>query len=78
MTGAADLVVFDGDAPALANPHDPFGAIVYVAGPREVKDVWVAGSRSVENGRVIHVDAREVAERSRPIARRIVTAGGLV
>ena len=31
---AADLVVFDGDAPALANVHDPFGAIVFVAGPR--------------------------------------------
>ena len=75
---AADLVVFDGDSPALANVHDPFGAIVYVAGPREVKDVWVAGSRSVGDGRIVHVDPPEVAERSRPIAQRIVTAAGLV
>jgi cytosine/adenosine deaminase-related metal-dependent hydrolase len=74
---AADFVVFDGDAPALANVHDPFGAIVYASGPREVKDVWVGGDRSVENGRIVHVDPRDVAERSRPIARRIVTAADL-
>lgn len=75
---AADLIVFDGDAPALANVHDPVGAIVYVAGPLEIKDVWVAGSKSVGDGQIIHVDPTEVAERSRPIARRIVTSAGLV
>ncbi|NOY57028.1 MAG: amidohydrolase family protein [Actinobacteria bacterium] len=74
---AADLVVFDGEAPALANVHDPFGAIVYSAGPTEVKDVWVAGTRSVVGGRIVHVDPVEAVERSRPIARRIITAAGL-
>ncbi|NIA24530.1 MAG: amidohydrolase family protein [Gammaproteobacteria bacterium] len=74
---AADLVVFDGEAAALANIHDPFGAIVYCAGPTEVKEVWVAGTRSVEGGRIVHVDPVEVVERSRPIARRILRAAGL-
>lgn len=74
---AADLVVFDGAAPALATVHDPFAAVVFVAGPREVKDVWVAGSRSVEGGRVVHVDVHEITARSRLIARRIVTAAEL-
>ncbi|HSF86682.1 MAG TPA: amidohydrolase [Acidimicrobiia bacterium] len=74
---AADLVVFDGDSAALANIHDPFGAIVYVAGPRNVKDVWVAGAKSVANGHVVNVDTDEVAVRSRPIANRIATAVGL-
>jgi cytosine/adenosine deaminase-related metal-dependent hydrolase len=75
---AADLVVFDGDAAALAGAHDPLGAVVFVAGPTEVKDVWVAGTRSVEGGRVVNVDAAEVAARARPIAHRIATAAGLV
>jgi cytosine/adenosine deaminase-related metal-dependent hydrolase len=74
---AADLVVFDGDAPALANVHDPFGAIVYAAGPKEVKDVWVAGVKSVADGRIAHVDPAEVADRSRPISQRLVTSAGL-
>ncbi len=74
---AADLVVFDGSTPALANVHEPFGSIVFVAGPREVKEVWVAGARSVENGRIVNVDTGEVVERSQPIAERLVTAAGL-
>jgi len=74
---AADLVVFDGTSAALANIHDPFGAIVYVAGPRDIKDVWVAGAKSVDDGRIVHVDTAEVTDRSRPIASRIATAVGL-
>jgi len=73
----ADLVVFDGEAPALANVHDPFAAIVFVAGPGEVKDVWVGGEKSVESGQIVRVDSGEVADRSRPIARRVMTAAGL-
>jgi cytosine/adenosine deaminase-related metal-dependent hydrolase len=75
---AADLVVFDGDAAALAGAHDPLGAVVFVAGPTEVRDVWVAGTRSVEGGRMVNVDEAEVAARARPIAHRLATAAGLV
>ena len=67
----ADLVVFDGRSPTLANIHDPFQAVVYCAGPREVAEVWVAGSRSVAGGEVVHVDPTEVAKRSRSPARRL-------
>lgn len=74
---AADLVVFDGDSAALANIHDPFGAIVYVAGQRDIKDVWVGGTKSLDNGRIVNVDPAEIVERSRPIANRIATAVGL-
>ncbi len=73
----ADLVVFDGDTPTLANIHDPFQAVVYCAGPREVAEVWVAGSRSVADGEVVNVDPAEVAERSRPLARKLVKAAGI-
>lgn len=74
---AADLVVFDGDSPVLANVHDPFQAIVYCAGPREVKDVWVAGERSVIDGDVVGVDSTEVTRRSRPLAQRLAQKAGL-
>ena len=73
----ADLVVFDGNTAALANIHDPFGAIVYVATPRDVKDVWVDGARSVDAGTVVNVDTAEVAQRSRPIATALANAIGL-
>lgn len=74
---AADLVVFDGETPTLANIHDPHQAIVYVAGPTDVKDVWVDGTRSVESGRIVHVDVAETVARSREISRRLVRAAGL-
>lgn len=74
---AADVVVFDGDSPALANIHDPFQAVVYCAGPREVSEVWVAGRRSVAGGDVVNVDPAEVAARSRPLAAKLARNAGL-
>ena len=73
----ADLVVFDGSSPALANIHDPFQAVVYCAGPREVSEVWVAGSRSVANGKVTNLDPAEVVERSRPLAHDLARRSGI-
>jgi cytosine/adenosine deaminase-related metal-dependent hydrolase len=74
---AADLVVFDGDSPALANIHDPFQAIVYCAGPREVKDVWVAGRRRVANGELVDVDVPALLRESRQLARSLVRRADL-
>ena len=73
----ADLVVFDGSSPALANIHDPFQAVVYCAGPREVSDVWVAGNRSVAGGEITGVDTAGVVERSRPLAVKLATRSGI-
>jgi len=74
---AADLVVFDGDSPALANIHDPFQAIVYCAGPLEVKDVWVAGRRRVASGEVLDVDLPCLLRESRKIARSLARRADL-
>ncbi|WP_067821475.1 amidohydrolase family protein [Actinomadura kijaniata] len=74
---SADLVVFDGDSPALANVHDPFQSVVYCAGPREVRDVWVAGRRSVADGEVTGVPVPEVVERSRELSADLVRRSGL-
>jgi cytosine/adenosine deaminase-related metal-dependent hydrolase len=73
----ADLVVLDGDSPTLANVHDPYQAVVFVAGSREVRDVWVDGELSVADGDVTRVDVREAVERARPLARRLVAEAGL-
>lgn len=73
----ADLVVFNGEDAALANVHDPVAALVYCAGPGQVKDVWVAGERSVAAGQVTRVDELEVVAKSRPVAQRLVARAGL-
>ena len=76
-TKQADLVVFDGSSPGVANIHDPFQTVVYCAGPRDISEVWVAGSRSVVDGQVINVDASEVVERSRPLATKLARRAGI-
>ena len=76
-TKQADLVVFDGSSPGMANVHDPFQTVVYCAGPRDIAEVWVAGSRSVVNGQVINVDVAEVVERSRPLAIKLARQAGI-
>ncbi len=73
----ADIVLFDGTGPTLANIHDPYQSIVFVAGSREVSEVWVDGEASVLAGDVVRVDAREVAERSRPAAAELAQLAGL-
>lgn len=74
---AADVVVLDGNSPALANVHDPYQAVVWVAGSREVREVWVDGRASVLDGDVVTVDVADVVRRSRPLARDLVRAAGL-
>ncbi|MEQ6903600.1 amidohydrolase [Nocardioides sp. YIM 152588] len=73
----ADVVVFDGEGPTLANVHEPYQALVFVAGSREVKEVWVDGELSLADGEVTLVDPREVAARSREHAAGLVTAAGI-
>jgi 5-methylthioadenosine/S-adenosylhomocysteine deaminase len=74
---AADLVVFDGDHPAMANVHDPYQKVAYCSSPDTVRDVWVAGSRSVEAGKIVTVDVERTVARSRELSHQLVTAAGL-
>jgi cytosine/adenosine deaminase-related metal-dependent hydrolase len=73
----ADIVVFDGEGPTLANVHDPYQALVFVAGSREVREVWVDGSLSLAEGEVTRVDPREIAAKSREHAIDLVARAGL-
>ncbi|MFI2315563.1 amidohydrolase [Streptomyces sp. CB00072] len=74
---AADVVVFDGESPALANVHDPVQSVVYCAGPREVKEVWVDGRPVVVGGEVTSVRTADAVARSREAAVSLVRRAGL-
>ena len=73
----ADFVVLNGNSPVLANIHDPFQAIVYCAGKREVREVWVEGEIVLKDGDVLNVSLGEVVERSRELALKLVESAGL-
>ncbi|MGY4709152.1 amidohydrolase family protein [Mycolicibacterium sp. CBM1] len=73
----ADIVVLDGLGPTLANVHDPYQAVVFVAGSREVSEVWVDGVPSVLGGDVVRVEPAEIAALSRPAAADLVARAGL-
>jgi len=65
---AADVVALSGDSLALTPMNNPLGAVVYNAHPGLVQDVWVAGRRVKEDGRLVGVDyaaVRAMAERTR-------------
>jgi cytosine/adenosine deaminase-related metal-dependent hydrolase len=74
---AADIVILDGESASLANVHDPVAALVYAAGPSEIKEVWVNGSKVVEGGDVTTVDEADVVARSRPLSEKLVALSGI-
>jgi cytosine/adenosine deaminase-related metal-dependent hydrolase len=74
---AADLVLFDGRTPALANIHDPYQKVVYCAGVRDVARVWVAGELVAADGRAVALDLEAVLPRARELAVQLATDAGL-
>jgi 5-methylthioadenosine/S-adenosylhomocysteine deaminase len=73
----ADLVRFGGDSPSLAIIHDAVQAVVHATNPRDVTDVWVAGRRVVNGGRVEHVDVAGLAARARELGSVLARQAGL-
>jgi cytosine/adenosine deaminase-related metal-dependent hydrolase len=68
----ADIVLLDGNTATLAPTHDPYGQLVFSATGREVSSVWVAGTRVVQEGRVIAVNEATIAHRAREAAIDLV------
>ena len=52
----ADLVLLNGNHPALVPIHDPYQQLVYSATGAEVSDVWVNGRHVLVSGRVATVE----------------------
>ena len=53
---AADIVLIDTTHPAMRPVRDPLRSLVYVAGARAVRDVFVAGDQVVAEGRLLTID----------------------
>jgi len=62
----ADLVLVNCDGPHLQPGPDPYSAIVYAAGPRDVRLTMVDGEILVDQGQLTRADASEMAA----VARR--------
>jgi 5-methylthioadenosine/S-adenosylhomocysteine deaminase len=65
----ADLVAVDVEHLSLQPPSDLLRSVVYAMSPQAVTDVWAGGRRVVERGRLVSVDAAELAARVRELAR---------
>ena len=74
---SADLVLFGEHSPSQAFVHDPYQAVVYAAGVRDVSRVWVAGEPVVADGQVRTVDLAEVLPRARELAAHLATNANL-
>lgn len=66
----ADLVLFDTDRPEWQPLYNPVSNLVYSATGDSVADVFVAGRRVVEQGRLTGVDEAEILDRVRDSAAR--------
>lgn len=66
----ADLVVWRGNAMFTTPMRDPIRVLVYYAQAEDVQDVYVAGSRVVEDSRVLGIDVAEAARDVQAAAER--------
>jgi 5-methylthioadenosine/S-adenosylhomocysteine deaminase len=67
----ADIIVVDLQRPHLCPMYDPFSALVYAANGADVRDVIVHGKVLMKNREFLSLDATEIRERVRGIARNI-------
>jgi 5-methylthioadenosine/S-adenosylhomocysteine deaminase len=70
----ADITAVRLDAWATRPVYNPVSQIVYSAGRDQVTDVWVAGRRQLQNGRLTGIDENDLRERVAAWQDRI-TAG---
>ncbi|CAG0952273.1 5-methylthioadenosine/S-adenosylhomocysteine deaminase [Burkholderiales bacterium] len=62
---AADLTAVDFGAIEFAPCYDPVSHLVYVAGRKDVSDVWVAGQTVLRDRCLTHLDTEDLAARAR-------------
>ena len=72
----ADLILVSNDSAHISPSPDPFSALVYAAGPSDVRMTMVDGEILVREGRPLQLDAAEIAAEARAeaaaLARRAV------
>ncbi|MEA5446411.1 TRZ/ATZ family hydrolase [Gammaproteobacteria bacterium AB-CW1] len=72
----ADLTAIDLSPMATQPVYNPVSQLVYAASRDQVSDVWVAGRRLLQDGRLTAIDEMELRERSREWGRRLEKAHG--
>jgi 5-methylthioadenosine/S-adenosylhomocysteine deaminase len=68
---AADLVAVDLSTVSTQPVYHPLSHLIYAAGREQVSDVWVAGRRVVQHGRLVTLDQAELLDRVRARGERI-------
>ncbi|MDX1430837.1 MAG: TRZ/ATZ family hydrolase [Gammaproteobacteria bacterium] len=68
---AADVVAIDLSGPDTQPVHSALSQVVYSVGRHLVSDVWVAGQPVLRDGRLLHAERAELAERAERWRRRI-------
>ena len=68
----ADFVLVDANHPRMQPNHDPVRALIYAAGDRAVRDVYVDGTQVVRDGEVLTMDFRAAALNLSEAQKRIV------
>lgn len=67
----ADIVLVDATHPRMQPRHDPVRSLIYAAGDRAVRDVYVDGEMVVQNGEVLTMDFRQAAAHLAEAQKRI-------
>ena len=68
----ADLVLVDVTHPMMRPARDPIRSLIYAAGDRAVRDVYVDGQQVVGNGKVLTMDYPAAAEALHEAQKRIL------
>ncbi|MEO8164935.1 MAG: TRZ/ATZ family hydrolase [Betaproteobacteria bacterium] len=61
---SADLCAIRLDSIELAPCYDPISHLVYCAGRDQVSDVWIAGRRLVQSGKLLHMDVPGILQKT--------------
>jgi 5-methylthioadenosine/S-adenosylhomocysteine deaminase len=72
----ADLCALDLHAPETQPLHHVLSQLVYAASSRQVSDVWVAGRRVLESGRLTTMNIDELIGRARSWQSRLAALAG--
>jgi len=67
----ADLCAIDLSCPETQPLHHVVSQLIYAASRRQVSDVWVAGRRVLDSGRLTSIDLEETTGRARLWAARL-------
>ena len=67
----ADLCAIDLSAPETQPLHHVVSQVIYAASRRQVSDVWVAGRRVLDSGRLTTIDLEETMSRARLWSARL-------